>query len=137
VGTGSPSPKPRHDKTECGIELKKLILTLKNTTKKEFIFEFKILHESYKEFLGEYTINSITGRKTHSHKSLRSAFRSIKSHLKYLFTFQDYPELNIQSTSNSCDGSFSHWKPKIKLHRGISRDRKKQIITKILGSIEV
>jgi hypothetical protein len=127
----------RNPKTQCGIDLKKLILTLKNTTKKEFTFEFKTLHENYKEFLNEYTINPITNRKSHSHKSLRSAFRSINSHLNHLFTFQDYPHLNIQPTSNSCDGSFSHWKPKIKLHRGVSPARKKQIITEILGSIEV
>jgi hypothetical protein len=127
----------RNPKTQCGIDLKKLILTLKNTTKKEFIFEFKTLQNHYKEFLNEYIINPITSRKTHSHKSLRSAFRSINSHLNYLFTFQEYPKLNIQPTSNSCDGSFSHWKPKIKLHRGISPTRKKQIITEILGSMEV
>lgn len=127
----------RNPKTQCGIDLKKLILTLKNTTKKEFIFEFKTLIENYKEFLNEHTINQTTNRKTYSHKSLRSAFRSINSHLEYLFIFQSYPDLNIQSTSNSCDGSFGHWKQKIKLHRGISLSRKKQIITKILGSVEV
>lgn len=127
----------RNPKTECGIDLKKLILTLKNITKEEFIFEFKTLHNTYKDFLNEHTINPITKRKSYSHKSLRSAFNSINSHLNHLFTFQDYPQLNIQPTSNSCDGSFSHWKPKVKLHRGISIKRKKQIITEIIGSIEV
>lgn len=127
----------RNPKTECGVDLKKLILALKSTTKSEFTFEFKTLQVTYKEFLNESTINPITGRKSYSHKSLRSAFRSIKSHLKYLFTFQDYTELNIQPTSNSCDGSFAHWKPKVKLHRGISFPRKKQIISEILGSFEV
>jgi hypothetical protein len=113
----------RNPKTESEFELKKLILTLKNTTKKEF--------------LHEYIINPITGRKNYSHKSLRSAFRSINSHLNYLFTFQDFPELNIQPTSNSCDGHFSHGKPKVKLHKDISPTRKTQIITKFLGYIEV
>jgi transposase-like protein len=126
----------RNPKTNCGIDLKELILTLKNTTRKQFINDFKKLQENYKEFLNEYTINPVTNRKSFSHKSLRSAIRSINSHLKYLFTFQDYPELNIQPTSNSCDGSFSHWKSKVKLHRGISLSRKKQIITKLLDSIE-
>jgi hypothetical protein len=127
----------RNPKTECGIDLKELILTLKSTTKKEFISKLKTLQEIYKEFLSEYTINPLNNRKSYSHKSLRSALRSINSHIKNLFTFQEYPELNIQPTSNSCDGSFSQWKPKIKLHRGISLPRKKQIITEILGSKEV
>jgi hypothetical protein len=127
----------RNPKTQCGIDLKNLILTLKSSTKKQFISDFKTIQETYKGFLNEYTINPITNRKSYSHKSLRSAFRSINSHLKYLFTFQDYPHLNIQPTSNSCDGSFSQWKPKIKLHRGISLSRKKQIINEILGSKEV
>jgi hypothetical protein len=96
-----------------------------------------MLQETYRTFLKEFTINPVTNRQSYSHKSLRSAMRSINSHLKYLFIFQDYPDLNIQPTSNSCDGSFSQWKPKIKLHRGISLSRKKQIITEILGSKEV
>ena len=127
----------RNPKTQCGIDLKNLILTLKSSTKKQFISDFKTLQETYNGFLNEYTINPTTNRKSYSHKSLRSAFRSTNSHLKDLFTFQDYPDLNIQPTSNSCDGSFSQWKPKIKLHRGISLSRKKQIITEILGSKEV
>jgi hypothetical protein len=127
----------RNPKTDCGIDLKNLILTLKNSTKIQFISDFKMLQETYRTFLKEFTINPVTNRQSYSHKSLRSAMRSINSHLKYLFIFQDYPDLNIQPTSNSCDGSFSQWKPKIKLHRGISLSRKKQIITEILGSKEV
>lgn len=122
----------RNPKTECGKELKELILTLKSSAKIDFINEFKGLQEKQIDYLNEYKINPITNKKQFTHKDLRSAFRSIKRHLKHLFTFQDYPELNIPPTSNSCDGSFGHWKSKIKLHRGIPLDRKKQMIDEFL-----
>lgn len=127
----------RNPKTECGKNLKKLILTLKSATKIDFIKQFQILQETHKDFVDEFTINPITGRKQYTHKTIRSAINSIKRNLPNLFTFQDYPELNIQKTSNSCDGSFGHWKGKIKLHRGMSIERKKQMINEFLGSVEV
>jgi hypothetical protein len=122
----------RNPKIQCAIDLKKLILKLKSTTKIDFTNQLQTLQETYKNFLSEFTINPVTNRKSYTHKPLRSAFRSINTHLKHLFTFQDYPELNIQPTTNSCDGSFGHWKCKSKLHRGISPKRKKQLIDNIL-----
>jgi hypothetical protein len=127
----------RNPKTECGIAIKRLILTLKSTTKIDFITNFKQLLETHKEFLNEHTFNPNTGRKQYTHKSLLSALNSIKRNLPHLFTFQDYPHLHIQPTSNSCDGSFGHWKGKVKLHRGLSIERKKQMISEFLGSLEV
>ena len=122
----------RSPKSECGKDLKRLILTLKSATKKEFISHYNELQIKHENYLDEHVINPATKRKQYSHKSHRSAARSIKKHLKYLFTFQDYPELNIPPTTNSCDGSFGHWKSKVKLHRGISLPRKKQIIDEFL-----
>ena len=40
----------RNPKTECGQELRKLILNLKTSTKAEFIEEFKRLQTTYKGF---------------------------------------------------------------------------------------
>jgi hypothetical protein len=65
----------RNPKTSCGIDLKSLVLTLKNTTKKQFNLDFKNLQQNHKEFLGEYTINPVTHRKSYSHKSLRSTIK--------------------------------------------------------------
>jgi len=60
--------------------------------------------------------------------------RSIKTNLPYLFTFQDYPELKIPSTTNSADGSFGHRKDKVRLHRHLSIERKEQLIDRLLES---
>ena len=122
----------RNPKNDCGKDLKKFILTLKSATKQEFTEGLNELLTKYEGYLGEYTINPITNRKQYIHRNHRSAFRSIKRHLKYLFTFQDYPQVNIPPTTNSCDGSFGHWKAKVKLHRGISLLRKQQIIDEFL-----
>lgn len=118
----------RNPKTECGQELRKLILNLKTSTKAEFIEEFKRLQTTYKDFLKER--NELH---QFQHRRLRSAFRSVKTNLEYLFTFQDYPELNIPSTTNSADGSFGQWKYKVRLHRHLRLDRMKQMIDQILG----
>ena len=79
-----------------------------------------------------FRANHLEVRKQYTHKNHRSAFRSIKRHFKYLFTLQDYPQADIPPTTNSCDGSFGHWKAKVKLHRGISLPRKQQIIDEFL-----
>jgi hypothetical protein len=127
----------RNPKTECGKAIKKLILKLKSANKIDFINHFNQLQETHKEFINERSINPKTGKKQYTHKTIRSAINSIKRNLPHLFTFQDYPQLHIQKTSNSCDGSFGHWKGKIKLHRGLSIERKKQMISEFLGSLEV
>lgn len=115
-------------KTECGIELRELILKLKDLEKNEFTDRFKNLQIKYKKFLLERN-----EKNQFQHRKLRSAFRSIKSNLPYLFTYLDYPSLNIPNTTNSADGSFGHWKYKVKLHRHLRDDRKKRVIDELLG----
>ena len=116
-------------KTDCGKDLRKLILKLKNLTEEDFTNEFNKLIQTYKDFLKEKNEQG-----SYSHQNLRKAFRSIKNNLPYLFTFQEYPELKIPTTTNSADGSFGQWKKKIKLHNGISRNRKMQMINRILAN---
>jgi hypothetical protein len=118
----------KNPQTECGVELRELILRLKNFDKQEFIDQFKDLQIKYKQFLLERNENN-----QFQHRRLRSAFRSIKSNLAFLFTYQGYLELNIPNTTNSADGSFSHWKYKVKLHRHLREDRKRRLIDELLG----
>ena len=92
----------KNPRTECGKELRKLILNLKKVSKKDFIQQFENLQKTYKDFLKERN-----EKKQFRHKRLRSAFRSIKANLPYLFTFEDYPELEIPSTINSYERYFS------------------------------
>ena len=111
----------------CGIELKELMKNIKSLNCYEFVEELYSLQEKYKEFLLE--------RNQHNefkHNRLRSAFRSLRTNLPYLFSCKEHSELNIPSTSNKVENLFSHLKEKIKIHRGLSEKRKKQAIRFLL-----
>ena len=73
---------------------------------------------------------SLTGRWHYTHKRLRSAYRSLRLNLPYLFTYQKYPELNIPNTTNSLDGCFAYLKELVRVHRGSSRNLKNKILGK-------
>ena len=118
----------KRPKLLAGKTLRNLTLLLTKTTKEEFIYQLNQWHHIWKEFLKEKTMHPQTGRRSYTHRRIRSAYRSLKTNLPWLFTYQDHPHLNIPNTTNSCDGSFAHWKNKIKIHRGLSPKRKRKMI---------
>jgi len=62
-------------------------------------------------------------------RNIRSAYRSLKRFLPYLFTYQKYPNLDIPNTTNLLDGGcFSPLKDKLKVHRGTSKEIKRKMI---------
>lgn len=119
----------KRPKTECGKELRKLVLKLKKSSEESFTNKYNQLRGKYEEFLKERNESG-----EFKHKRLRSGFNAIKRQLPYLFTFEKFPELEIEKTTNSCDGYFSHLKSKVNIHRGISTRRKIQMIIKLLSS---
>lgn len=122
-------------KLEAGIELKRIADTLTVTNKKEFTNKLTAWHNKWNVFLKERTYNFINSKRwCYTHKRLRSAYRSLNNNLPYLFTYQEYPELNIPNTTNSLDGSFGHLKGKVGVHRGLRAPIKKKIIEQILGN---
>jgi transposase-like protein len=118
----------KRPKTECGQELRKLILELKSSSEESFTNKYTKLKKKYQKFLQE---KNEAGK--FAHARLRSAFRSIKTQLPYIFTFEKFSHLKIEKTTNSCDGYFSHLKAKVNVHRGISTRRKIQLIIKLLS----
>lgn len=122
----------RRPKLEAGKELREIVRVLCHTNEKDFTDALYAWHTKWSEFLKERTVDPITGRWHYTHKRLRSAYRSLKSNLSYLFTYQKYPELNIPNTTNSLDGSFSHLKELIQIHRGLKIDLKRKITLSIL-----
>ena len=123
------SKKPR---LEAGKELRELTLTLAKTDRKTFTNELRLWHERWEDFLAEKTIDPITEKWHFTHKRLRSAHRSLKTNLPYLFTYLDHPELKIPNTTNSCDGSFAHWKGKLGVHRGLKKERRSKMMNYLL-----
>lgn len=121
-------------KLEAGIELKAIVDTLTYTDEKTFITKFFTWCNKWDSFLKERTTDPITRKWYYTHKRVRSARRSLKNNLPYLFTYLKYPELNIQKTTNSLDGSFSFLKEKTNIHRGITKQLRDKIIEHILGN---
>jgi len=77
----------------AGVELLALMRRMFSMRKEEFITAF----DKWKEFLNERTL-LISGKTTYTHRRLRTARRSIKTHLPWLYTCEEYPDMQIQQT---------------------------------------
>ena len=119
-------------KLEASKELKNIITILTKTTEQLFTEELSNWYNQWETFLKEKTTNPETGRWCYTHKRVRSAYRSLKTNLPYLFTYQKYPELKIPNTTNSLDGYFSRLKKLLNVHSGLNEKRKFKIIVEIL-----
>jgi len=119
-------------KLAAGIELKKIMTTLCRTNERDFTSAINKWHQKWSSFLKERTIDPLTGKWFYTHKRLRSAYRSLKINLPYLFTYQRYPHLNIPNTTNSLDGCFAYLKELVRVHRGANKERRRKIIHDIL-----
>ena len=84
------------------------------------------------EFLKERTYDQGGKHWQYTHKRLRGARESLRSHLPYLFTFEDYPELRIPNTTNSLDGSFGKVKTAVGAHAGLTHKRKLKLVRSLL-----
>jgi hypothetical protein len=126
----------RRPKTEAAKELWTLALSLSKVDEVTFTKALDAWHMKWGDYIEEKTVEEfVTGRKRwfYTHKKVRSAYRSLKYNLPYLFTYQKYPELNIPNTTNDLDGSFSALKKKLAVHHGLRRDRRFKLISYLLG----
>jgi hypothetical protein len=119
-------------KLQASIELKKLTKTLCETNEIAFTDSLDTWHTKWSFFLKERTTDPVTGRWHHTHKRLRSAYRSLRLNLPYLFVYQKHPELNIPNTTNSLDGCFAYLKELLRVHRGSTKSLKNKIIAEVL-----
>ena len=126
----------RRPKTEAGQELRAVALTLTRTDETTFTAALGAWHAQWGLFIEEKTTETFITGKTkwyYTHKKVRSAYRSFKHNLPYLFTYQKYPELNIPNTTNDLDGSFSALKKKLAVHHGLRKDRRFKVISQLLN----
>lgn len=54
----------------------------------------------------------------------RSVIASIKRYYEYIFTYEKYPELNIEKTTNRIEALFKELKDKLRPHSGLTRKHK-------------
>ena len=116
----------------AGVELKAIVETLSSTCEAVFSMLIELWQLKWDQFLKERTYSS-TGKWFYTHKRLRSAIRSLRSNMPYLFTYQKYPNRMIPNTTNSLEGINSSLKAKIKAHQGIRDTRRKKIIDYMLA----
>ncbi len=122
----------KNPKMPAAIELKEITAFMKQTDRESFEGCLNEWFVRWKNFLNERTINEETGKSSYTHKRLRSAYRSLMTNLKFLFTWYDYIELNIPNTTNAIDGHFADLKNKLRNHNGLSRKRKVKFIDEFL-----
>lgn len=122
----------KNPKMPASIELKEITALMTQTDKESFEGALMQWHNKWEEFLNQRTINTETGKSTYTHKRLRSAYNSLKTNLKWLFTWQDHIKLGMPNTTNAIDGQFANLKNKLRNHNGLSRKRKMKFIDEFL-----
>jgi len=122
----------RKPKTEAVQELRQIMLTLPHTTERIFTEALLLWEKKWHDFITEKTYITGTKHWYYTHKSVRSAFMSLKHNLPNLFTYLKYPELHIPNTTNTIDGYFAAVKKKVAAHHGLRKDRRYKVICELL-----
>ena len=110
----------RKPETEAGKELRSIMLKLPKSSEKDFTEVLLGWNKIWGDYITERTYITGTKHWYHTHKKVRSAYKSLERNLPYLFTYQRYPELKIPNTTNSLDGYFSVLKMMVNVHRGLT-----------------
>jgi hypothetical protein len=122
----------RKPKLQAALELRAIVLMLVHTDKESFVGAVLQWHTKWELFLNERYKSPVTGKSHYTHRKLRSAYKSLKTNMTWLFTWYDLPELRIPNTTNAIDGHFADLKNKLRNHNGLSIQRKKKFIDEFL-----
>ena len=107
------------------IELRNVALTLTHTNRENFtamVYGWKLRNEVW---LQEKSYTE-EGKWGYTHRLTRRAINSLITNLPYLFTYQQYSELNIPNTNNKIEGLHSELKRRLNNHRGLKKAQKIQ-----------
>lgn len=117
----------------AGKELRAITLSLPVMTEETFSNLLAVWYQKWEQFLKERTYALNNHNWQYTHRRIRSAYRSLKTNMPYLFTYLKYPHLHIPNTTNSIDGFFSKLKHLLNTHRGLTLQRRYKLIQEILG----
>jgi hypothetical protein len=117
----------KRPKMQASKELWDHVLLLTKTDRESFEGGLVAWHDKWGVFLNERK-KGLDGKNKYVHKRLRSAYRSLKTNLPWLFTWYEHLELKIPNTTNAIDGHFADLKNKLRNHNGLSMERKKKFI---------
>jgi hypothetical protein len=118
-------------RSEIGMKLKNMMNNLCKSNcselHQEFIDQFYALKDQYHYILQQKNLEG-----NYKYSNIRSAFRSIDQNMIYLFTYSDHLYQNIPPTNNHLEGLFGHLKERVKIHRGLTMNRKKKAVRFLL-----
>ncbi len=123
----------RKPKLAASIELKRVVSYLGNISSSRFEYMMNAWANRHQIFIDERVDDDSKRGWHYKHKTIRSAYRSLKKFLPYLFTYKKYPVLKIPTTTNHLDGGcFSPLKDLLRVHRGIGIKMKRKLIVYFL-----
>lgn len=111
----------KNPQTQAGKELQKIAHLLCHTDKESFAAMLTAWHDKWGEWLKHRTLDKNTGKKTYTHRRVRSAYFSMKRHMKWLWTFYDESNIPIPNTNNILEAINNDLKTKLRVHNGMSR----------------
>ena len=117
---------------EASRELLALSKRLTSSEKDEFISSLDTWYRKWASFLSERT-REASGKTHFTHKTLRSAYLSLRRNMPYLWTFQDYPSLGIPKTNNALEGTFTDIKSKLRVHSGMNRNNRRRFLDEYIA----
>lgn len=115
-------------KVPAAIEFRALSLQLATSDRATMEVALDQWYRKWESFINERTTHPETLKSTYTHRRLRSALRSIRMNMPWLYTYHDYSHLNIPNTTNAIDGHFAQLKTKLRVHNGLNLSRKKRFI---------
>lgn len=119
-----------HPKTIQGFSLLTLVHQLHlietEEQKQQWIKQLYDWHLNHKDYINQKTINPNTKRFWYTHKLVRRAFIHLKNALPNMFEYLQ--DNKIPKTTNGLESFFGHLKSHIKIHRGLTKEHRKNFI---------
>jgi hypothetical protein len=121
------SSKPKLEQSVSLLKLSNQITSIKSIEDSNiwlgaFFNWYKINHE----FINQKTQSQNTGRFWYTHKNLHAAFSLLENAIPNMFNYLD--DEQIPNTTNRIENYFTHLKDKLRIHRGLRFEAKKNFI---------
>ena len=116
----------KNPQTQAGVDLKSIADDLISLAPQSLTHRLDEWYVRYESFLKEKTYQLDGKHWNYTHRRVRSAYYSLRRNQAYLFPY--LAQRDMPNTTNSADGYFSHLKDKVRVHRGLRRDRKHRLI---------
>lgn len=109
-------------------ELKDLLDTLTISSGRDFKANYGQWKEKWKDTLAKRSLLKC-GKRSYTHKRLRSAMHSLDFYMPYLFTFQQEGCEGRPNTNNKIEGTFTNLKKRLNVHSGMTEMSRKRLIS--------